>query len=483
MSLYWKDNHRILYNGSCLNMPELADNSIQCVVTSPPYWGLRKYAGEQDLIWGGRPDCLHEWTVIENRRGNGDGRSFRRDKEAGIAGGSLPLNTCSLCGAWSGAYGLEPTPELYIAHSVEILREIRRVLRPDGVVFWNIGDSYWGGKGQSGGQSKEAAKARYDCGKSINREADQLTGPGITRALDGKHPVIKPKDLCLIPQRMAIAAQEDGWWVRSIIIWSKNNPMPESVTDRPTDSHEYIIMLTKSAKYYWDQEAVREAIAPSTISRGKVDFGGAKGRSYKPDISDPNYRSGSEQYGRTFDYQESCPNGRNLRSVWTFPTQPYKEAHFSTFPSKLPEICIKAATPEGGCCFVCGTPYRRIIEKVKGIDTSWNGSRFDDGKNLELHPDVGRREDAHTNGGKVDNTKRLALLRQQARENGGEYVNRTKTTGWKAQCKCEGGGSTLRCPGPLRRQRHNSFCCCQVRPPVCRLRNFRGILPADSWPE
>lgn len=372
MNPYYEDLSITVYNKSCTSMDELPDESIQCCVTSPPYWGLRKYSGNQDLLWGNHNGCEHEWgKVTRNIAGGGfSGKST-------LVGFSSPdvkgrqmngdnqtyYNTCSLCGAWRGSYGLEPTPELYVAHSIEILREIRRVLRKDGVCFWNIGDSYYGsGKGIGS-----------DHGKAVFTDNDIVK----TKT---QSDVLKPKDLCLIPFRVAIAAQEDGWWVRSVIIWNKNNPMPESVKDRPTESHEYILLLTKSANYYWNQEAILEPIAESTIGRGPVAFGGSKGRQYNPDESDPNFRNGNEQWGRVYDYQKSSrkmadadksiggngsgfkghsgnydangnllgnPLGRNCRSVWTFSTHPYKEAHFATFPEELPERCIKAGSKEG----------------------------------------------------------------------------------------------------------------------------------------
>ncbi len=291
---YFQDNHITIYNKDCRNMSDLAKESVQCVVTSPPYWGLRKYSGEQDLIWGDN-HCEHEWLPLANNRGNGDGRSFRRDKAAGIRRGAIPDNSCSLCGAWKGQYGLEPTPEMYVQHTIEILREIRRVLRKDGVVFWNIGDSYNGSGGAGGDYNKGGLKE------------GQPKYPGRNVAS------LKPKDLCLIPFRVAIAAQEDGWWVRSIIIWNKPNPMPESVTDRPTESHEYILMLTKSASYYWDADAVRE---PGVESRpwGKRDnVGQFDGKGYK------------NKSGNLGIASIDTGNGRNLRSVWTFPTQPFSD--------------------------------------------------------------------------------------------------------------------------------------------------------------
>ncbi len=298
---YYQDNHITQYCGD-FRKNELPDESIQCVVTSPPYWGLRKYSGEQELIWGDNR-CEHQWGKDNTKemnyvQGNPEFARPHREYKNFVS----TTNTCSLCGAWKGAYGLEPTPEMYIQHTIEILREIRRVLRKDGVVFWNIGDSYSG--------SGRGADGKY---ANPNLSADSLAVKpdwGISG--------LKPKDLCLIPFRVAIAAQEVGWWVRSVIIWSKPNPMPKSVTDRPTESHEYILMLTKSARYYWDADAVRE---DSRRPFETGSFGGEKGRNLVIPEDDPNYRSGSQQWGREY----TTAAGRNIRSVWEFPTQPFSD--------------------------------------------------------------------------------------------------------------------------------------------------------------
>ncbi len=397
MQPFYKDNHDTLY---CMDFRknDLPDESVQCVVTSPPYWGLRKYSGEQELTWGDN-HCEHEWgkEFLGDTRAYGAGIGQWQDGsgESGRPHYKVSQgNTCSLCGAWKGAYGLEPTPEMYIEHTIEILREIRRVLRKDGVVFWNIGDSY-------------AANRSYQVTDTKWRDVGNIKPSQVPEGL-------KPKDLCLIPFRVAIAAQEDGWWVRSDIIWSKPNPMPESVTDRPTNSHEHILMLTKSAKYYWDADAVRMPIAESTIGRGKVDFGGAKGRGYQPASDDPNYRGGSEQWGRTYHYNGG---GRNIRSVWEFPTQPYPEAHFAVFPEKLPEICIKAATPEVGCCSKCGAPWERILDKK----ASAFNIRVRDAKAGRATPEEGykatQKEIANYPGNHPDPGSR-------------------ETIGWQPTCKC-----------------------------------------------
>jgi DNA modification methylase len=231
---------------------------------------------------------------------------------------------------WIGVYGLEPTVEMYIAHSMEFLKEIKRVLRNDGVCFWNLGDSYNG----SGGCHKEHHK--NDAG--FQGKLDPLkAGPGTN---DDN---LKPKDLCLIPERFAIAAQQQGWWVRSRIAWVKPNPMPESVRDRPTDSWEHIWMLTKSARYYWDIDAAREPSIDEESYTGRRPRNAGRMNKYDPN----NY-----QFHGSIDDNGKLKSGqiyptRNLRSVWEFPTAPYPEAHFATFPPELPKRCILAATKPG----------------------------------------------------------------------------------------------------------------------------------------
>jgi DNA modification methylase len=315
----------------------LADAVVQCVVTSPPYWGLRKYAGAQDLIWGGTEGCVHDWNTRE-RTMTGGTNGTKQETVRGCDWSSL----CSRCGAWRGGFGLEPTVEMYIAHTVEILREVRRVLRPDGVVFWNIGDSY--ASGGNGGHQK---------GDLFHGHAPR---EGEIRGKRNLPPGLKPKDLCLIPARVAIAAQADGWWVRSLIIWAKPNPMPESCTDRPTDAYEHIIMLTKSERYFWDADAVREPHVRLWNEKN--------GGTYSHPV--PSEEHGQTGYAHSGPYPLPNPGGRNLRNVWDVPQQPYKGAHFATFPEEIPRRCILAASkisdlildPFGGS----GTTARVAVE-------------------------------------------------------------------------------------------------------------------------
>ena len=281
-------NDRIIIGDALQSLKTLPDESVHCVVTSPPYWGLRDY---------------------------------------GVA----------------GQLGREKTPEVYIAHMIGVFGEVKRVLRSDGTLWCNMGDSYAsGGRGTNDHHSEKIG---------IGTANAQALGP------KSPPPGLKPKDLCMIPARLALALQAAGWWLRSDIIWAKPNLMPESVTDRPTKSHEYVFLLTKSANYYFDQEAVREGYLTPEDTKAKCGFGGQKcnteelchsnepGKSWKPTAS-----------------------GRNLRDVWTIPTEACPEAHFATFPRKLVEPCVKAGSSERGVCPECRAPWVRIIEKTGHVN-------------------------------------------------------------------------------------------------------------------
>jgi hypothetical protein len=260
--------------------------------------------------------------------------------------------------------------------------------------------------------------------KSKHRAAE--VAGALNRYLQPETCHLKPKDLCLIPMRVALAAQADGWWVRSVIIWAKPNPMPESVTDRPTDAYEHILMLTKSARYFWDADSVREPHARLWDS--------SNGGNLSPEGEHKRNDGFSERGG---SYPMPHPAGRNLRNVWTFATQPYSGAHFATFPEELPRRCIRAATSEKGACRFCGTPWERVCHRgTEDTEKSWKGSTFDTGKTAG-HQDA--REEAQTNTAyeKGSNPNRIALLRQQAREAGGEYVNESQTIGWRPGCECK----------------------------------------------
>lgn len=252
-----------------------SDESVQCVVTSPPYWGLRDY---------------------------------------GV----------------NGQLGLEKTPEEYVSNMVEVFRDVRRVVKADGTRWLNLGDSYNG----SGGDHKQLPGYNNEAGF----QGKLARGVQIKLAR-----CLKPKDLVGIPWRVAFALQADGWYLRSDIIWSKPNPMPESVTDRPTKAHEYLFLLSKSERYYYDQDAIREQQDAASLKRLLSGWNGNKKRDW-PGTAHNNF---DRYMGKTLEEVMALP-GSNKRSVWTVSTQPYPEAHFATFPPKLIEPCILAGCPSGG---------------------------------------------------------------------------------------------------------------------------------------
>jgi DNA modification methylase len=258
---------------------ELPDESVQCVVTSPPYWGLRDY-GTDPVEWS-------------------DG--------------------------WIGSLGLEPTPEMYVAHLVEVFRAVRRVLRLDGTVWVNLGDSYASDVKGSGG----SGKSRLGPNGDLQNIGFQKMEP--RRFAHG----LKPKDLVMIPARVALALQAESWWLRSDVIWAKPNPMPESVTDRPTTAHEHVFLLAKSERYFYDAEAVRET-ATGQDHRRAVLTG-------QPSLAPP----GQAPHRGIRTAEGRNGSGRNLRSVWTIATQPYAEAHFACFPDELARRCIAAGSRVG----------------------------------------------------------------------------------------------------------------------------------------
>lgn len=267
---------RILNGDVREQLAKLPSDSFDCIVTSPPYWGLRDY---------------------------------------GVA----------------GQIGLEPTLTEYLDTMVAVCRELRRVLKPSGTFWLNVGDSYagWNGIG------------RNDAGTSggLGRLGGNKLGSGNPgrQGTTQRDSGLKPKDLCMVPNRLAIRLQDDGWYVRSEIIWHKPNPMPESITDRPTSSHEKVWLLTKAERYWYDAEAIRESINPNNDGTGL--------RMPKMDgYSGDGARNGPTQVAKC--YAEI--KGANARNVWTIASQPYAEAHFATFPPALAERCIKAGCPAGG---------------------------------------------------------------------------------------------------------------------------------------
>ncbi len=303
------------------------------VITSPPFWGLRDYGTARWV--GGSPDCDHK---PPDDAGHTNKPTAGQRHHAGRFAGE----TCWECGAKriDKQLGLEKTPEEYVAKMVEVFREVWRVLRDDGTLWLNLGDSYASG-GRGGGQDGPAGEK-------------QRSNHGALLGAKTPPPGLKPKDLCGIPWRVAFALQADGWYLRQDIIWSKPNPMPESVTDRCTKAHEYIFLMTKKPRYYYDAVAIREEAQYGRCAT----FRSAK---YENNNAHDNSAVDVEGYGAN---TPSYAGGRNKRSVWTVPTAPYSEAHFATFPPNLILPCILAGCPER-VCKKCGEPRRRIVESER----------------------------------------------------------------------------------------------------------------------
>jgi len=237
----------------------------------------------------------------------------------------------------------------------------------------------------------------------------QGTNKGSIRSSERINPQtfgLKRKDLCGIPWRLALALQADGWWLRSEIIWHKPNPMPENVTDRPTKSHEYVFMLTKAARYYYDAEAVKDNVTGNAHARGN-------GQNPK--------RRGSASLGvRSNESFPACTivSSRNLRSVWTIPTQAYSEAHFATYPEKLVEPCVLASTSERGCCPKCGAGWERVIRKTPST------------MNIRV------RDASKGILGKKSGFDRASVSEKEIAEYGEETPGEAMTIGWRQDCDC-----------------------------------------------
>ncbi len=331
----------------------LPSDSFQCVVTSPPYFQLRDY---------------------------------------GV----------------SGQIGLEATPQAFVSTLVEVFSEIGRVLRPDGVLFVNLGDNYAGsGKGPSNSLQRPASSLN-------NRQLEAGAAPTEWASVPQG---LKPKDLCLIPERFALAMQESGWYVRSRIAWCKTACMPESVTDRPTNAWEHIWLFSKSRRYYWDADAVRFPLADGSAERYDYAFGGSKNQT----LVDGGH--GTRPIG-----MRTATNGRNLWSyweieddppgdlVWKLGPEPFRDAHFATFPTEIPRLAISAGTSEKGCCPNCGAPWQRLVHRAPNPSKHANVG-------TDMSGGVARTGNAQTSVG-------------LHRNGGNAQISAPLTIGWVQSCEC-----------------------------------------------
>lgn len=297
-----------IYNGDCREvLALLPEKSINCCVTSPPYWGLRDYGTAE---WnGGDPECEHTISMPTKWNDPKRGTQVLRPE---VANRGRDSDSCHLCGATriDQQIGLEQSPDEFVEQMVLVFREVRRVLKDDGTLWLNLGDSY------AGNNSRASNGGRAGFGNPRETVTNRIS--------DG----LKQKDLVGIPWRVALALQADGWYLRQDIIWHKPNPMPESVKDRCTKAHEYIFLLSKNPHYYFDADAIKEPAVYAGDNRG------ARKDSRRGTAM-------NSMTGATGDF-------KNKRSVWTVATRPYKGAHFAAFPPDLIEPCILAGCPQDG---------------------------------------------------------------------------------------------------------------------------------------
>lgn len=388
----------ILQGDALATLRTLPSRSVHCVITSPPYYALRDY---------------------------------------GVA----------------GQIGLEPTLQDYLDKMLAVFDEVRRVLRPDGTCWLNIGDSY-----ANNPSTSKIPRAEQGNGTGVFRIPDEehvqarRQRPNQLTAM--KRDGLKHKDLMLVPFRLALMLQHDGWWVRSDIIWHKPSAMPESVTDRPTRAHEYLFLLTKSGHYYYDAEAVREPVTggahPRTAGRNSREYvdrdprhmkmpagwetgKGAHGRYHRqgrekgqcqeivPGVTPKSAVPGSGiKANASFHAATTALVGsRNKRSVWTCASAPFPE-HFATFPPALIEPCLLAGTSPY-CCELCGAPWRRIVDHVRTVD----------GEAVAYVPPM-RSTSKHA----PSSAQGIGHRRTGSRS---EHL------GWKPGCRCKGNTGTGRC--------------------------------------
>ena len=421
---------RLLVGDCRETLKTLPAQSVQCVITSPPYYGLRDY-GTEPLIWGGDPEHEHLWTNHRWYAAQGNGTSSAAafseagpDNAARLKAARWHDNNVCSCGAWRGSLGLEPTPELFLQHLVECFREVWRVLRDDGVMWINMGDSYAGsGKGPTGHNGIGDQVRRQGFDKSDTNRGSLKYNPNGGVVPTG----LKPKDLMMMPTRVALALQADGWYLRSMIPWLKRNSMPESVTDRPATAVEYIFLLSKSARYYWDADAVRQKAEYGrrdwTDTSAVLQAQPGRSRGLEPVHGSSTVSGKNPESGRSFrnsdlffqSWQGLMLDEHDEPLALVVNPQPFSEAHFATFPPKLVEPMIKAGTSEKGQCPECGAPWARVVER-----------KF-----------YGNLRTAENVDGHLDDVIGLARNNFGGQTRWSEYQP-PKTTGWQPTCTHDG---------------------------------------------
>jgi DNA modification methylase len=505
-----------LWKGNCLELlKKVPDNHFHTIVTSIPYWALRDYQ-IPDSIWGGDSKCKHTFknqTIARQTAGAGNRRGLGlADSVYSTRGGAKKVATippqknivtgfCSSCGAWRGCYGLEPTIKLYLAHTVLIFSELMRVLRKDGTLWLNVGDAFIT-KPHGNGSTFDPKWKRARDRSEGNLAGNRTNRPGTVDF------ALKHKDLIGLPWRVAFALQQDGWHLRSEIIWEKPNGMPESVADRPTRAHENLFLLSKSRKYFYDKEAIKERSTGNSHARiaqngqpaaEQFNFDGtaaASGINPRARVHGPRSRFskdadrghgagavGVKRARQNESFSDSISASivefRNKRSIWRIrpegfqawmcrkckaffprrinPDKPCPEcgetswiSHFAVYPTALVEPCILAGTSEHGCCGKCGAPWTRITEKVgpkygpRKFPTGWTNHPEGEEPNGHGEPYKGRYRNKHA---------QMHPTSQSARMRDNSVIGRENGTGSHdnpfAQVVTVGWKQTCKCVNPL----------------------------------
>jgi len=333
------------------------DDSIDCFITSPPYWSLRDYKLEPQ-IWDGDENCEHEWEInirehpMDRKGATGN---LGNAKSLDEAQGNIEEEFCSLCGAWRGSLGLEPTFKLYLKHLIQIFDEVKRVLKPTGTCWVNLGDSYSG------------IKIGNTDGKNTKANTESFIKPKTS---------IPAKSLCAIPERFKIMMIDRGWICRNTIIWYKRNCMPSSASDRFTVDFEYVYFFVKNQKYWFEQQfEPNKQFNPNDPGYRPAKIKGYKVKSKKTLQRNKEYGCNS----RNADFIYKLNPMRNKRCVWDVTTQPYSEAHFATFPERLVEPMIRAGCPKKGIVLDPFIGSGTVAKVAKRLKRNWVG--------IELNPE------------------------------------------------------------------------------------------------
>jgi DNA modification methylase len=344
--------HNTVMQGHVLDkLRELPNDCVDVVVTSTPYYGLRDYGPDCVSVWSGNADCEHEWEAYNFTLHNGRGdaqKSAKFSEQKNIPDLKLTNASCSKCGAWKGQLGLEPHPSMFIEHLAQVFQEVMRVLKPSGSLWLNLGDTYYG----SGNGQKQSEKGKWTEGEfeQARKAKDYIPNKKQNNWL-------QPKQKMLIPARVAIALQDQGWILRNEIVWHKINHMPESVGDRLTRSWESIYFFTKADKYYFDLNAIRK---PHITNCGRSDR----------KLSKAIHFGGTSTFNGGSSYN---PIGGNPGDVWSLTNEGLKDEHFAAFPQKLVRRILECSTPKGGLVLdpFAGAGTSLLVAHKMGFD--WLG--------------------------------------------------------------------------------------------------------------